>query len=901
MPSGKYNPGTAFSNNSGYGIRIDPFNPASIHFHGGLDFKAAVGTAIPAAATGVVWYSGENKSGGFGYTVVLKHVGADGNPYYTLYAHMTGANMPALGTTVSQGGTVGLVGSTGNSQGPHLHFSVLKGTTTVNNAAGGPMGFDARLEANSHDPDTFQNWSVTPFGSATPRKISSSGVVYQDVADMSGEGILAQTKTFLDGGHVIVTYEKDGVVDIGTEVVAATATVEVTAMSYQVNISNAVIRVLDGAAIQVTGDNNTVIAGAGTAVTVIGYGNDVDASGPNNKITIGGNGAGGTGALTNTVDANGADIEILGNSNVNVRGDDNDVTSGSNSNFGVYGDGSEVIAGSGCGVWVGGNGQNSTADDRITVHGPAASVNIVADSNANIYGSNMTINAGSRATFGAYGSGLTINAGANNGVWVGGNGQDSGSTAVDTVLGNPSHVTIVDNSHVTVKGDTVVDVGEFCRVNAVGAGADVYHEGTSSLWVGGNGINGVAINVHNPEGGDVGVANNSHIVAHGNGGTYVIGSNDRIYSHADNAEFVVNGDSTWVYDYGDNNIQEHYGFNDLAYSSGSNSDVFSWGNQQEINVASYNTHAYLYGESWSAWHVQSALVYYVSPGYFYPSGTHDLPKYQYGFAGAGDRVEATIRESDLPDLNVVQLAMKLDAKLMHNGSRFDHKVITWSIDADSPAYTGKLGAEEVDNVEAAFDAWSDASGLTFVQVRGGAPADIQIGWANLNHNETGIIGLTTTQRGEGGRVERATVRIEDKGTTALLNDVYAGTDATLTQVLMHEIGHALGLGVNNDPTSIQSYHLGATNASLNANDVVAIQRLYWDLTGSGPFVSPNARAAILELAAFAPSEGADGVTRGAALALRGRKQDSELLADDVVLTGAIDSVALGGLGFEFRL
>jgi murein DD-endopeptidase MepM/ murein hydrolase activator NlpD len=85
--------------------------------HEGIDISAPTGTPIWAAAAGTVIYAGW--LGGYGNLVVLDH----GNGLATAYAHAS-VILVAVGQEVAQGETVALVGSTGHSTGPHLHFEV---------------------------------------------------------------------------------------------------------------------------------------------------------------------------------------------------------------------------------------------------------------------------------------------------------------------------------------------------------------------------------------------------------------------------------------------------------------------------------------------------------------------------------------------------------------------------------------------------------------------------------------------------------------------------------------------------------------------------------------------------------------------------------------------------------
>ncbi len=87
--------------------------------HGGTDIGASYGSAIYAADSGTVVYSSDGWNGGWGNYVMIDH----GNGMQTLYAHMS-SRAVSVGQTVSRGQTIGYVGSTGMSTGPHLHFEM---------------------------------------------------------------------------------------------------------------------------------------------------------------------------------------------------------------------------------------------------------------------------------------------------------------------------------------------------------------------------------------------------------------------------------------------------------------------------------------------------------------------------------------------------------------------------------------------------------------------------------------------------------------------------------------------------------------------------------------------------------------------------------------------------------
>ena len=102
---------------NGYGWRRDPFTGMR-DFHEGLDIVAPVGTRVSAPADGIVTRVGP--SGGFGNCIFISH----GYGIMTRYGHLSGYNV-RVGQRVKRGDVLGLVGSTGRSTGPHLHYEVL--------------------------------------------------------------------------------------------------------------------------------------------------------------------------------------------------------------------------------------------------------------------------------------------------------------------------------------------------------------------------------------------------------------------------------------------------------------------------------------------------------------------------------------------------------------------------------------------------------------------------------------------------------------------------------------------------------------------------------------------------------------------------------------------------------
>lgn len=107
-----------------FGYRVHPIY-GTTRFHAGIDIAAPYGAPIYAAESGKVilasWYDG------YGYCIIIDH----GDGVSTLYAHCSSI-IVKKGQYVSKGQTIGYVGSTGNSTGPHLHFEVIINGNPVN-------------------------------------------------------------------------------------------------------------------------------------------------------------------------------------------------------------------------------------------------------------------------------------------------------------------------------------------------------------------------------------------------------------------------------------------------------------------------------------------------------------------------------------------------------------------------------------------------------------------------------------------------------------------------------------------------------------------------------------------------------------------------------------------------
>jgi murein DD-endopeptidase MepM/ murein hydrolase activator NlpD len=102
---------------SGFGGRRNPFGGSSYEYHEGQDIDAEFGTQVSATASGTVLIAGTQN--GYGQVVYIDH----GGGLTTRYGHLSRINV-VIGQSITRGDVVGLVGSSGRSTGPHLHYEV---------------------------------------------------------------------------------------------------------------------------------------------------------------------------------------------------------------------------------------------------------------------------------------------------------------------------------------------------------------------------------------------------------------------------------------------------------------------------------------------------------------------------------------------------------------------------------------------------------------------------------------------------------------------------------------------------------------------------------------------------------------------------------------------------------
>jgi murein DD-endopeptidase MepM/ murein hydrolase activator NlpD len=110
---------------SGYGYRRNPFTGRGVEFHSGIDFRGRLGDSVKTTGSGVVVFAGYN--GGYGKCVVIEHE----KNLQTMYGHLSKISVKE-GEQVNSGQLVGLIGNTGRSTGPHVHYEIIVNGRGIN-------------------------------------------------------------------------------------------------------------------------------------------------------------------------------------------------------------------------------------------------------------------------------------------------------------------------------------------------------------------------------------------------------------------------------------------------------------------------------------------------------------------------------------------------------------------------------------------------------------------------------------------------------------------------------------------------------------------------------------------------------------------------------------------------
>lgn len=193
------------------------------------------------------------------------------------------------------------------------------------------------------------------------------------------------------------------------------------------------------------------------------------------------------------------------------------------------------------------------------------------------------------------------------------------------------------------------------------------------------------------------------------------------------------------------------------------------------------------------------------------------------------------------------------------GPKWASRTITWSFanstygqDAATP-FSSSIGAAYQSTVQQAVQRWAVVSGLNLVQQADSADpakaANIRIGFADLGTPTSYVVGYTsyhytTSSTGASAFFPDTVLRLEDPGLNPLVTGsggslTYQGFSTTLYQTILHEFGHALGLGHSTDVNAVMYPTLGTADPDLDANDIAGIRALY----GTSPTSTTQVAAA----------------------------------------------------------
>ncbi|NWB28423.1 beta strand repeat-containing protein [Pseudomonas gingeri] len=567
---------------------------------------------------------------------------------------------------------------------------------------------------------------------------------------------------------------------------------------------------LAGAGESVAGDWNSISFGAGTTAVVTG-GNEAINLGEDSTLTS--NGGGG-----NTIYATSDDVLSLGSTagtaypymdTLHVS-DDQNITLGSNSTFNVIGSGNTLSAGAGDSLiansdvisFSGSSGSVSGAGNMISANNATLSISNYNAASDVITGDNNTINASW--------SDVTLN--GTNGSVVGTYDVLALSGSGESVSGDWNSISLAAGTKVSVSGSQNVVTGSSGEITLTG--------------------------------------DNSSLVVHGDKDNFAVtGVNDRIIDdRADGTSVIYNWsgsgvetDSVYSGDDGTGDIIGGYGYTgtgpgeDLpgSYGGGDDGGGYGFAGTQSLVSSRMGTN------------IGSIAQYDLSHGHFSAAESAEAAQQQAASTAA-----------------LTPTAGSGSAVL--EGAKWDQQVITWSLadgaGTQAAPFSGYMGSAEETVVQAAFGAWTNAMpGVTFEEVADSSQSDIRIGFGDFDTASTGVVGYTSYQAKAGQLESDTIIRVEDTTQDALTTgadgqQTYTGTDATLSQVLEHEIGHALGLADNADQNSVMNYQLTASNRTLDQTDLVGIGSLY----GAGSSTAPVGGSGVSQLIQAMSTFSADG-------------------------------------------
>ncbi len=686
---------------------------------------------------------------------------------------------------------------------------------------------------------------------------------------------------------------------------AGAVTATISGQGAEVNLNNAIVTLTDGASATITGTNNIAVNELGhdslslasadhVSVSASGYsltassGNlSVSITGVNNTVTV--NGVGDTvvvnGDNNNTIVTGNNDFTLVsGSSNTTIASGDRDYTESTgsfNTTISAGNDDSTISRGN-SDITI----SYGSADTTISYgYGDNTQSHGYGDNTQSIGDYDTTLSYGNYDTTLSYGYGDNTQA-------FGTGDYTVGYGTYDTTLAYGDYDTTIsygygDNTQSHGYGDNTQSFGDYDTTLSYG------HYDTTLSYGNNNTTESMGNN-------DVtqSIGNGNETCSMGSGDTTVsIGNNNTTESMGNNDVTQSVGDANTTMSMEDNDTTQSVGNSNFTCSEGTGSITQSIGNGIETeslgdatiavnnidnsqlttfvdNIAvdtSYFTPVYTPAPDYSAYFGESSFSFSFSG---------------FGFAGkqstidaalaldVGSVAQAALSHGDTAGAAAAEAGRRQSAQAatlsnltsgkgsyVLEGAHWDKKIITWSLasseGATSATFSGYMDKGYETDVQQAFATWSNASGLTFQEVDDSAQSDIRIGFGQFDTANSGVIGLTSFEVENGSIQSNTIIRLEDTAEDALMtgadgHKTYAGTEAEFSQVLLHEIGHALGLASNADANSVMYYELISGNRSLNETDMTGIQAIY----GGGSSAAGSADQLVQAMASFAPQSAA---------------------------------------------
>ncbi|MDE1150869.1 MAG: matrixin family metalloprotease [Azospirillaceae bacterium] len=488
-------------------------------------------------------------------------------------------------------------------------------------------------------------------------------------------------------------------------------------------------------------------------------------------------------------------------------------------------DNTTVVLTDGAQAVVNGSGDTIVEDGTNTawVYGNNNTLDMAADSGAVavVFGGGDVANASGDLVNVTDGSNITVN----------GSGNDLGLVGDDTTVwaSDDTFNMLADITGATISGSgDNINVGAGFSGNVTGSGDTVNMDANGDAYVG---VYGTDQTVNNDTGNDYAnvAGDGSSVDFTGSGDNFGIVSNDDLVTASGDTVNLLSGisgiDITGSGDAinagSDDDISVD-GIYDDVYGNASDEVDFTGGDYigddtsggvgEEGGGYGYGYYGF-YGLAGSAAKVKATLG-------------QDIGSIAQRDLASGDQTAAAVAVAGLQQAAAVAALTPTDGtgSAVLEGAKWDSQVVTWAVGS---------GVDE-SVVAQAFATWGAATGITFQEVTDPSQANIDVQAADLDTADSGVVGYTTDHTADGA-ITQATVRVEDTGETALVTDasgqqVYDGTAATLSQTLLHEIGHALGFADTSDQASVMYYALGTGNRTLDATDLTGATTLYGGAT-----------------------------------------------------------------------